>query len=74
MNWDWSEHLWRWGLWESMQPGPFTGTESVDCPYCGTSLELTVYHRYGSDQYACCECDGVFEVNWAEGRISYDTN
>lgn len=74
MNWDWFEHLWRWGLWESMQPGSFTGMESADCPYCGTSLELTVYHRYGSDQYVCCECDGVFEVNWGEGRISYDAN
>jgi DNA-directed RNA polymerase subunit RPC12/RpoP len=55
-----------------MHPGSFTGHENVDCPYCGTSLDVEVSHRYGgTDEYVCCECGGEFEVDWRKGRISY---
>jgi DNA-directed RNA polymerase subunit RPC12/RpoP len=72
MAWNWQRAVWRWGMWESMQPGGFTGQENVDCPYCGTTLDVEVTHRYGSDAYQCCECGGAFEVDWRDGTVTYN--
>ncbi len=74
MSWNWQEYLFRWGFWESLHPGAFTGHERVDCPYCGTSLEVEVSHRYGADEYICCECGGDFEVDWRDGSTRYFDN
>lgn len=71
MSWDWEDSIWRWGLWETMQPGGFTDSETVECPYCGTMLDVEVSHRYGEDRYVCCSCGGQFEVNWDDGTIKW---
>jgi len=74
MAWNWQRAVRRWGMWESMQPGGFTGQENVDCPYCGTSLDVEVLHRYGSDVYQCCQCSGEFAVDWGDGTITYNSS
>ena len=73
MKWDWERAIKRWGIWESIHPGGGTGIERIDCPYCGTKLEVEVIHRWGSDEYICGECEGEFEVNWRDGSIWYYT-
>ena len=69
MAWNWQRAVRRSGMWESMQPGGFTGQENVDCPYCETSLDVEILHRYGSDAY---QFGGVFEVDWGDGTITYN--
>lgn len=53
-------------------PGSLTGETEIECPYCRELLTVPVDDPLGEDTFACCECGGVFEVNWAESRVKYE--
>lgn len=52
-------------------PGAVTGETEIGCPYCQELLTVPVNDPLGEESYACCECGGVFNVDWAEGSVKY---
>ncbi len=52
-------------------PGAVTGETEIQCPYCQELLTVPVNDPLGEESYACCECGGVFNVDWAEGSVKY---
>jgi DNA-directed RNA polymerase subunit RPC12/RpoP len=52
--------------------GAVTGETEINCPHCGDLLTVTVNDPMGEESYQCGECSGAFEVDWAEGQVSYD--
>jgi len=53
-------------------PGALTGETEIKCPYCQELLTVPVNDPLGEESYACCKCDGVFSVDWAEGSVKYE--
>jgi len=53
-------------------PGAVTGESEIECPYCQELLTVPVNDPLGEESYACCECGGVFNVDWAEGSVKYE--
>lgn len=53
-------------------PGAVTGETEIKCPYCLELLTVPVNDPLGEESYVCCECSGVFDVNWAEGSVRYE--
>ena len=53
-------------------PGAVTGETEIQCPYCQKLLTVPVNDPLGEESYACCECGGVFNVDWAEGSVKYE--
>jgi hypothetical protein len=51
----------------------FGDDEDVTCPYCQTDLTVTSNEgQVGEESFQCDQCQGVFMVNWDEGKIYYD--
>ena len=47
--------------------------EDVTCPYSQADLTVTENQRQvGEEPFQCDQCQGVFTVNWDEGKIYYD--
>ena len=46
----------------------------VTCPYCQAALTVTSKEaRVCEESFQCNECQGVFTINWDEGKIYYDS-
>jgi len=59
-------------MYELCFPGAITGETEFDCPYCGTQLTVTVEDPMGEASFQCCECTGVFEVDFGKGVVRYE--
>jgi transcription elongation factor Elf1 len=59
-------------MYELCFPGAISGETEVDCPYCGTQLTVAVEDPMGRTSFQCCECAGVFEVDFGEGVVRYE--
>ena len=59
-------------MYELCFPGAITGETEFDCPYCGTQLTVSVEDPMGEVSFQCCECAGVFEVDFGEGVVRYE--
>ena len=59
-------------MYELCFPGAITGETEVDCLYCGTQLTVTVEDPMGEASFQCCECTGVFEVDFGKGVVRYE--
>ncbi len=59
-------------IYEACFPGGITGETEIECPYCKRLLTVSVDDPLGEESYQCCNCSGVFEVDWGEGQTRYD--
>ena len=51
----------------------FGDDEDVTCPYCQADLTVTSEEaQVGTESFQCDQCQGVFTINWDEGKIYYD--
>ena len=51
----------------------YSDDEDVTCPYCQPHLTVTSEEaRFGEESFQCDQCQGVFTINWDEGKIYYD--
>ena len=51
----------------------FGDDEDVTCPYCQADLTVTSEESMvGQEAFQCDQCQGVFTINWDEGKIYYD--
>ncbi len=57
--------------YELCLPGAVTGSTEVECPHCGDLLTVPVNDPMGQESFQCCECGGVFDVEWGEETMSF---
>ena len=51
----------------------FGDDQDVTCPYCQAGLTVTFeVVQVGTESFQCDQCQGVFTINWDEGKIYYD--
>ncbi len=52
----------------------FGDDEDVTCPYCQADLTVTSEEaQVGTESFQCDQCQGVFTINWDEGKVYYDS-
>jgi len=51
-------------------PGGISGSTEVLCPHCGVELTVPVADPLGQDSFRCAECEGEFDVDWAEETVT----
>ena len=52
----------------------FGDDQDVTCPYCQVDLTVTSEEaQVGTESFQCDQCQGVFTINWDEGKVYYDS-
>jgi hypothetical protein len=51
----------------------FGDDDNITCPYCQANLTVTSEEaRLGEEVFECCECQGVFTIDWDQEKIYYN--
>ncbi|EMB14583.1 hypothetical protein [Rhodopirellula europaea] len=58
-------------MYELCFAGAVTGETEVTCPHCKTLLTMKVDDPMGTYSLNCCECEGEFDVDLADGTVHW---